>query len=471
MRSDRSVPHLGGLTLWIATAWLVATTGACRAPETLWFPPPSPPDDAQSVVWLIEWPQGQLAYAQATPSPTSVAEFPAVDWVDGPPDFFRVAAAFYNDSLDDLQLPDGRLAPAVAPRPCAVNTPFQVYDAEVIEGELIEWRSQATLTEDQQDFLSLGLNCARPSQCQAYQVDIALLGSTSSVLDMIRLDAERLMVVQEDGRASTVDLEGVQLQGSVRQSVSAAAIRPDGRLFFGNLRGRIESGPTLVQLVTSTITDSDRRIVALAATTDDSDDVYALSITPQPPTVALHYFDGSRWTEFWRDEVGATSAVQSRLLWLEPGRLIGVFGGASLLVVEDEDVERIEIGRSVLGPVELTSLAEGVDDQGRRAIYVGGADSILYRATASDPRTWRALGGGGFISGIRGLGPIPGGLLLGTNGGSVQAFFPGEGFCEAQAAAAADAQLIDSLGDVVIVAGGAITRNNPASVSYLRPRP
>ena len=451
---------------------LIGTCG-CGVPETLWINEPPRPANAISVVWFLEWEDGAFTEAMPVPRTGAASQFLGRGWSGDAPRPLSVTAAYYNLALVQLGLPEGSLQPAEEPRPCEANTPIQVFTTEIgSEGPFV-WASTA-LSADKQAFLTGGEACAAPSRCRDFRVDVRALPGMLGATSIVSLSDNRLIIAQEDGFFTSVDSSDVtRLSALDGQPAISMALQPNGELLLGGRTAAVASGPLSGPFTTATASPRGGIILSLAADPNGSGVVFALESTPrnvQPAELSVLRFDGANWAPVGEPLVIDQFAVaQSRLLWLGPESLIGAYGGGSLIRVEDGEVRLIDAtARSPFGTARANVITRFIDADGRDSLYVGGSDSVLYRAATADLEAWEIVGSARFFAGILGIAPADGGLLLGGEAGVVQAFYPEEGFCPSQAIVASDAELISTVGDTIVVTGGAITADNTPSVTLIR---
>lgn len=458
-------------TIWAALLAVATGPSACVTPETLWINDPPAVEGAVTTIWFISWDRGQLVHAQSTTRTDQATQFPALAWKDGPPSEFTITAAYYRRSLFELDLPEGRLAEADAPRPCTTHQPDAVFVADVVPNSIADWMRVTELTPSQRDFLTTGATCQRDSRCRAFEVDVIPLDERQGAIQLLALPNERFLLAQDQGVFSVVnaDMTIVRQPQLERKPWFAMARRTDGELLFGGRGGQLTRGPLAGPFSDTVILDGRFDILALAFD-DATQHTYAIAGTTTPTaTAAVVKHDGDGWRIVWLSEVGNIEIVQSRLLRTGPDELIGVYGGRFVLRIEGDRVDAINAAAaSPFGGTRLNTIAQLEDADGEAVVYAGGTDSVLYRALDASLRDWEIVGSAGFFGGIIGLGTIPNGLLLGGEAGVVQAYYPDEGFCPAQGVAGSDVEVIANFRDAILISGGAIDADNAATVSFLR---
>ena len=459
--------------LGVALSVVVGFAVSCGLPETLWIPSPDPVVGAQSIVWFIEWDDRMLVAAEGTAAATLAVQFPALEWNDGPPARFRVTAAFYARDLLQLTLPDGRIGPAGLPRACDVHLPVRVQTATVTTGATtVDWQQRRTLSEAQQTFLTTGpQTCLRPSQCQRYRVRVVPLDTGASATQFLDVGDQTVLLAQEGGavwRVGHPPASVTRIAALDGTPSSAMARGLDGQLYFGGTEGRIWVGSlTETSTIARPVPGADGDIAGLAVSRDDPNVLYALElINGTTSSVAIHRYADDRWRTLFREGVAASDRVQSRLLWVRPGVVLGVYGGAFLLVVDGDDVDKIDVTAQTPITGALNAVARAVDRRGDERFYIGASNSVLYEAT-TDIRDWQVIGSVDFIEGILGLEAFGDELWLGGGAGAVQAYYPDDGFCAADALAGADAEAFAKIDDTVLVSGGGVVKDNPATVTFL----
>ena len=457
--------RLKGAVLWA----VVGINLGCITPETLWIAAPEPSTDAVSVVWFIEWPDGDFAFAGPAPVSGQAFQFPAVEWTRGPPSSLLLTAAYYRQPLLELDLSEGRLAPATAPRKCLANVPLETFTATVVPGRPSSWASVNGLTAGQRDFLTTGRDtCDRPSRCRDFSLEVRPLVGTAGVSSLVQLDESRVLLVQEGGTFTIVTAN----QNSRQRQLDglpdlALALMPDDTLLFGGQQGTVVRGPLLGPFTTTTLDQGRGTVLAVTAAQDSSGVAYAFSATGNNRATLWRY-DGQNWTPIWSDQVDKTEMVQSRLLWLQAGRLLGVFGGQKILQVENDEVELIDVRTDAGFLTEVNAIIVADNGAGEPVIYAGGSDSILYSTRVDDLDDWRPIFSSGFLGGILALARIPGGLIIGGSAGALQTYLPGDGSCPSESIIASDSELFGTLGEAILVTGGSVRPNNSATVTILR---
>lgn len=454
----------GGLALGLLSG--------CPGSETLWIPEPPDRGTARSAVVFFEWDDQRVVTAESLTESIDAIQFPALEWVDGPPPVVEMTVAYYDQGLADLALLEGRLTSTTTPRPCTANRPARVFGAELIAGIAAPWEQRTGLTLSQQAYLTTGQEaCLRPSLCRPFRFDVLSLENDHGVNDLLAIDSNRLLVSQERGGITVLHLDGrlerpAEFVGLPSLSVTQ---RPDRTFFFGGARGQVARGPLEGPFVNETVAEPDMQIVALEAAPDDSGIVYALGTSRTTTTAAVLRYEDQQWSEMWRAVVDRTKAGQSEIVWMGPDYLLAVFGGQDLVRLQAGTVELINVSAaSPIGGAVMNALGRYVAPDGRLNVFAGGSDSFVYRATSDDLRRWDIEGSAGFFGGVIGMGEADGGLILGGEAGAVQAYRPEEGFCAAEAVAASDVEAITTIADAVAVSGGSVVAGNESAVTLLR---
>ena len=446
---------------------------SCRAPETEWIAAPIDVPGARSVVYFVEWSERLVASAHTADTSSVAAQFPLLEWTNGPPPSFRVTAAYYEQSLVELEIAPGRMEPTTEPRPCLLNTPLEVLERREDDGRSSEWAS-ADLSERQQAFLTTGPDsCVMTTQCRPRRVTEFVPDSERAVTRIIKLDERRALMAQKEGRFNIVDASGLTPQPQLDGLPSLAlAISTSGELIFGGDGGRVAFGSLEGPFTHEVVDGEPNEIVALAVAEDAPDRIYALGLRQDPAAVALYRRDDRRWQQIWTSSVSRTRLTESKLQWVEGETVVGVYGGQFLLRTRlDEQqtvvVESISAVPRVAGlQPEATALLKRSTPQDD-VFYLGSSLGQLLQTRDPAFRTWTGVASSA-VGRIIGLAEIPEGLVLGGLSGAVQFFFFDEGLCPSGPLSGSDNQAIVGLGDLVVVTGENISRDNPATVTFLR---
>ena len=460
-----------------ATALGLAVAVACAVPETLWLPAPST-DSARTAIVFLEWSNQRRAYVQTVSD--DALQFPALDWVDGPPDDYRVTVALYAPSPVELGLTTGPLPAAVVPQTCApLNVPASVMVLDVDEGVYEDWQAD-TLTDAHRTHLTTGETCIADSPCPRYEAEFLLLPVRTNVRRMVAGQAtnEVLMLQSSVGDnpalgpltvIQTTDETFTLRQVGEYRANAAMTKRPDGTLFLGGARGYVAQGPVDEpgRLVESKVFEDRYNIVAMVAADDDSGDVYGLAELKDPDGVARAVFleysgdverglvDGSLWTITSTFTVRNIKVPQSNLLWLGPDEVIGAYGDDKLLYVRDGQYQAVAVDFSS-GTPALQNIVETTDARGRSVLFAGAANGLLYSSVPDAPRAeWNFLGrptdfGEGILSSKA---TASNEVFLGSSNGLYSVFHTTFGFCPTDESSTGDIEAIGQTRHGVLVAG------------------